>query len=98
MLCDACPPCVVPPTTPTAGLWLYQLRGTRAGGLSGAGPEWWVAFERGASHCALQRRGLTESRCTKTSALHAGKDVNCKELYVGRAQKKAEREAMLRAK
>jgi len=28
----------------------------------------------------------------------AGKDVNGKDLYVGRAQKKAEREAMLRAK
>jgi hypothetical protein len=28
----------------------------------------------------------------------AGKDVNGKELFVGRAQKKAERAAMLRAK
>lgn len=30
--------------------------------------------------------------------LAAGKDVNGKDLFVGRAQKKAEREAMLRAK
>ena len=28
----------------------------------------------------------------------AGKDINGKEMFVGRAQKKAEREAMLRAK
>lgn len=28
----------------------------------------------------------------------AGKDINGKDLFVGRAQKKAEREAMLRAK
>ena len=28
----------------------------------------------------------------------AGKDINDKEMFVGRAQKKAEREAMLRAK
>lgn len=40
----------------------------------------------------------TPTSTTEHPHTHAGKDVKGKDLYVGRAQKKAEREAMLRAK
>lgn len=83
---------IVPRFCCFAGLWFCQLRGAGAGGVCSPGSEWCVVD--------IQPRSapLQPQRCLNTDLHCAGKDVGGKELFVGRAQKKAEREAMLRAK